>query len=433
MLLVLVGGIAGGLILLARGLADYRAGSRIGGISTSRIASIAVGEVLVSGAAEPIELTLVSPLQSAPCLYYRSRVTDTGEARARCSARNEPSDSASATRPAPSGSSRAGARFDVPDRYDERSGRWDGDPVGLQPRTGSAFGPGLDRESQVAALLTVRDPSRDPWSRPLPVGGSILFGGAERLAVGASNRHYTRGSDRGRRRRDGRRPGPAVLRAVRSAAANLLDASLVSTADPEVAADLAEARASGQLAATPAEAWGNAAIEGFGIGHPVRTPVLDPEADSPAAARTRRSPPAPATLSRSRPRPSSWPASRTRPCSSPLGAPAASRGPASRADPPRPRRRDHRDRVRDGPGGPPRRWRMTPMGMAAGFAVGLLVVVVLFFVVVDVQRRRRPPAPDRQGLGEHRGRAPAAPRSAPGARRRGPWADGVRARRPRPR
>ena len=35
------------------------------------------------------------------------------------------------------------------------------------------------------------------------------------------------------------------------------------------------------LAATPEEAWGNAAIEGFGIGRPVRTPELDPAANRP--------------------------------------------------------------------------------------------------------------------------------------------------------
>ena len=283
-LLVLVGGIGGGLILLARGLADYRAGSRIGGISTSRIGSIAVGEVLVSGTAEPIELTLVSPLQSAPCLYYRSRVTDTGESEGEVF-REERAvgfrvrDATGAVRVFP-----AGARFDVPDRYDESSGRWDGDPVGLQPRMGSAFGPGPDRESQVAALLTVRDPSLDPWSRPLPVGGSAVFGGAERLAVAGSHRHFT----------EARIEAGDIVTVVGQVlpfselsdptAANLLEGSMVAATDPEVAADLAAARASGQLAATPADAWGNAAIEGFGIGHPVRPPVLDPEATRPPPA-----------------------------------------------------------------------------------------------------------------------------------------------------
>ena len=49
--------------------------------------------------------------------------------------------------------------------------------------------------------------------------------------------------------------------------------------DPEIAADLAAARAAGTLHDDPAEAWGNAAIPGFGIGRPVSTPTLDPAAN----------------------------------------------------------------------------------------------------------------------------------------------------------
>ena len=55
--------------------------------------------------------------------------------------------------------------------------------------------------------------------------------------------------------------------------------------DPEVAADLAEARASGTLARRPGDAWGNAAIPGFGIGRPVVEPLIDPAANAlPLAA-----------------------------------------------------------------------------------------------------------------------------------------------------
>jgi hypothetical protein len=50
--------------------------------------------------------------------------------------------------------------------------------------------------------------------------------------------------------------------------------------DPEIAASYAEARAAGILNTDPAEAWGNAAIPGFGIGRPVRPPILDPAADA---------------------------------------------------------------------------------------------------------------------------------------------------------
>jgi hypothetical protein len=47
--------------------------------------------------------------------------------------------------------------------------------------------------------------------------------------------------------------------------------------DPLVAAEVAEARAAGTLL-TPEEAWGNAAIPGFGIGRPTREPDLAPAA-----------------------------------------------------------------------------------------------------------------------------------------------------------
>src|SRR5689334_19664991 len=79
LLLALAAGIVAGLALLVRGFGGYRSAGRVTGIAPSRIASLAVGEVLVTGAAEPVELTLVSPLQSATCLYYRSRVVERGE------------------------------------------------------------------------------------------------------------------------------------------------------------------------------------------------------------------------------------------------------------------------------------------------------------------------------------------------------------------
>ena len=45
--------------------------------------------------------------------------------------------------------------------------------------------------------------------------------------------------------------------------------------DAEIAADLDEARAAGLLETDPDEAWGNAAIPGFGIGRPTRPVDLD--------------------------------------------------------------------------------------------------------------------------------------------------------------
>ena len=48
--------------------------------------------------------------------------------------------------------------------------------------------------------------------------------------------------------------------------------------------DIAEAREAGVLVGDPALAWGNAAIPGFGIGTPVRPPVIDAAATAPALA-----------------------------------------------------------------------------------------------------------------------------------------------------
>jgi hypothetical protein len=172
-----------------------------------------------------------------------------------------------------------GARFDVPDRYDESAGIWDGDPPGLAPRTGSAFGSVPDRESQVAALLTVRDPDRDPWAPSIAAGGSTVLGlRANRLGAVSGRRHYQEARIE---------PGDIVTVVGRAlpfgdlddpASADVVDGSVDPTGDPEIAADLAEARDAGVLAASPQAAWGNAAIEGFGIGRPVRSPILDPDA-----------------------------------------------------------------------------------------------------------------------------------------------------------
>ncbi|HXU86394.1 MAG TPA: hypothetical protein VN773_11370 [Verrucomicrobiae bacterium] len=266
-------GIVAGLVLLVRGFLGYRAAGRISGTSVSRIASLAVGEVLVSGTAEPIELTLISPLQSVPCVFYRSRITESSDGDGRDLFREERAvgfrvrDAGGAVRVFPSG-----ARFDVPDCYDESPGVWGGVVTGFQPRTGSAFAPGpAERDVQIQALLTVHVAGQ----------GALLDPSGLPLSLSSSRNHY----------REARiEPGDPVTVMGRvlpfadlddPASANLLDGTGLDTADPEIAADLAEAREAGLLAATPEEAWGNAAIEGFGIGKPVRMPELDPDANRP--------------------------------------------------------------------------------------------------------------------------------------------------------
>jgi hypothetical protein len=239
----------------------------------SRIASLAVGEVLVSGIAEPIELTLVSPLQSVPCVYYRSRITEASDGDGRDLFREERAvgfrvrDAGGAVRVFPSG-----AGFDVPDRFDESPGVWGGGVIGLELRMGSAFAPGpADRQEQIEALLTVHAPGH---------GGLIDASGLP-LSLSSGRNHYREA------RIEAGETVTVIGRALPFAelddptAANLVDGSGKDAADPEIAADLAEARAAGLLAATPEGAWGNAAIEGFGIGQPVRAPDLDPAANRP--------------------------------------------------------------------------------------------------------------------------------------------------------
>lgn len=269
-------GIVAGIVLLLRGMSAYRSAGRISGTSASRIASLAAGEVLVTGAAEPIELTLVSPLQSGPSVYYRSRVSESGAGDGADLFREERAvgfrvnDGSGVVRVFPSG-----AQFDVPDRFDESAPAWAGAPIGLLPRLGPAFAPGpADREARIAALLSVREPAA--WS--------LRDGAGLTLPSSQGRRNY----------REARiEVGDTVTVTGRAlpfseladpGAANLLDGSAVDGADPEVVLDIAEARSAGLLAATPEEAWGNAAIPGFGIGRPVRAPELDPAATALPAA-----------------------------------------------------------------------------------------------------------------------------------------------------
>jgi hypothetical protein len=273
-------GLAVGLWLLVRGMGGFRQAAQIGDTSTSPIGSAAAGEVRVSGTVEPAELVLTSPLQSVPCVYYRATVEESGRDSGRTLYSDEHTvgfrvrDATGTLRVFP-----RGAQFDVPLRYDDRDGSPGERPPGLQLRTGDAVAMAReDRETQIARLLTVRAPS----------GG----GPASLLGETPSGPSGT-----GRRYREARlEPGETVtivghllpfgdlpdpLGASDVTAA--LD-PLSALADPEIAADLAEARAEGLLESDPLEAWGNAAIPGFGIGRPVRPPELDPAAQPPRLA-----------------------------------------------------------------------------------------------------------------------------------------------------
>jgi hypothetical protein len=279
-------GIAFGLALLVKGMAGQRRAARIGDTATSTISAIAVGEVRISGVVEPAELSLTSPLQSRDCIYYRARVSESSGRSERTILDEERAvgfrvrDASGDVRVFP-----RGAQWLVPPVFDASTGLLGDEPVGLRPRVGGAIQPGaLDRDAQVAALLTVHEPSGDPGS---PAG--LLDGRADGLGLGlGGQREYQEARIEpgdlvtivGMVQPFDELPDPAGADA---ASGEGLDPT-GQIGDPEVAADLAEARAAGLLESDPAEAWGNAAIPGFGIGRPVRAAELDPSASPLPAA-----------------------------------------------------------------------------------------------------------------------------------------------------
>jgi hypothetical protein len=279
-------GVVAGLGLLLRGFAGYREAARIGDTATSSIASLAIGEVRVSGVVEPAELTLVSPLQSSRCVFYRASIAQSSDGDDDTLFEEERAVGFRVRDP--SGSVRVfprDARFDVPARFVESTGPFGETPPGLHLRTGSAMAAAEPtREEQIAALLTVR---------PAVAGGlpdtdaGWLGGGLTGLGGGSRARRY----------REARiQPGDVVTvvgqvlpfdQLPDPAAADLGGSAsdpVGALSDPEIAHDIATARAAGTLADTPEEAWGNAAIPGFGVGRPVSSPVLDPGATRPPLA-----------------------------------------------------------------------------------------------------------------------------------------------------
>jgi hypothetical protein len=269
--LLAVAGIGVGLWLLGRGLRDHVTGTRIEDTSTSAIGAIALGEVRVSGVVEPAELVLVSPLQSRRCVYYRAAIREERSDPYEPAFRDERSvgfrvnDGSGSLRVFP-----RGARWDVPVGFAEGTGMLGDEPPGLSFRMGPVFEPAHQTDAElVAQLLTVRP-----------------------AATGLGTPAWARSSSRRRKYEEARiEPGETVTiigRVLRfedlpdPAEADVDDAAggpLAALADPAVAASYAEARAAGILVDSPDEAWGNAAIPGFGIGRPTRPPELDPDAD----------------------------------------------------------------------------------------------------------------------------------------------------------
>ncbi len=286
-------GIAAGLFLFVRGMAAYRTGEAVRGTGTSRIESLAAGEVRVVGTIAAGPVTLVSPLQSVPCVYYHARIVeDRGRERTATLAEERAvgflvDDGTGRLRIFP-----RGARWDAPTCFDAQSDWTGGDPPGLNRNLGAGVtATTLDRDAAIEALLTVHVPGGGVADEPR----GILDGGAL-AAVAASMGNGRLDPGRGlsepglgtRQHYQERRLAPGDVVTIVGSALPFSDIDDPATADrddpgialddPEVARNLAEAREAGLLASTPEEAWGNAAIPGFGVGRPTRAPDLDPEA-----------------------------------------------------------------------------------------------------------------------------------------------------------
>jgi hypothetical protein len=271
-------GIAGGLAVFARGILAYRTAAQVSTIAGSSTASMAAGEVSLTGSVEPGPTTLVSRLQSVPCVHYRSRIvrhrgrdTDTVLDEER-SVSFRLRDEAGAVVVFP-----VGAEWSIEPRFSGGTGVWGDPPPELDLNDGAPMTmTQQDREAQIAALLTVHDPRTGAVASEETDDGLGLSGFSSPGAV-AERLEY---------REERVEPGDTIT--VIGAAvpygemADLaVDASGAGASpldDPEIAADLAEALANGTLRPTARDAWGNAAIPGFGIGQPAWSPDLEPGA-----------------------------------------------------------------------------------------------------------------------------------------------------------
>jgi len=176
-----------------------------------------------------------------------------------------------------------GARWAIADQFNEHTSMLGDEPAGLDLRVGPSMAPGsVDRDVAIEQLLAVRDQrSSDPGISALTGPGHRSYREA-RLEPGdvVTIVGFAQPFDQ--------LPDPASADDAGDADAG------DPLSDPAIAADLEAARAAGELADSPEEAWGNAGIPGFGIGRPVRQPLLDAEAtplpiaDGPTAERFQR-------------------------------------------------------------------------------------------------------------------------------------------------
>ena len=176
-------GIAGGLVLMVRGMDDYRSSLRVADTSTSSIASIAAGEVRISGTIEMAETTLVSPIERVPCVYFRTTVE---EGRTPLSSGHRSTEERSIgfrVRDA-TGSIRVfphGARVDAPEKPPSFEAFRGTDPAPADAAQDGAAavdpeGPGaLENAVEDAMVIASAVPSRTAWTSTPGMDGSQRY------------------------------------------------------------------------------------------------------------------------------------------------------------------------------------------------------------------------------------------------------------------
>jgi hypothetical protein len=278
-------GVIGGVIAFLHGLGAYRREAIVASIATSSVDGLAAGEVRLSGTVQALGVTLVSALQSAPCVWYHARVVDGNQSENVLLDEQRGvefllKDDTGIVRVVP-----RDLHAEVDPVFDASTDLLGDDPIGLDRRSGpsSMVAPEIDRQAAINALLTVR-PAMANSMDDTSLHSTLGFGG---FGMGFNTKLHT--LTRGRRHYVEQRisPGDRVtiigtarpygeVDPIGPEATATLDPTTFD--DPTLAADMEEARATGALADTARQAWGNAAIPGFGIGHPTELPVLDANA-----------------------------------------------------------------------------------------------------------------------------------------------------------
>lgn len=164
-------GFVGGLALFVRGLVAYRRDRLVSSVATSSIEAIAGGEVRVSGTVVIDGSALVSPIQSKPSVWYRSKIEDTSENGGVLLDEERAQhffvdDGSTRIRVVP-----RGARWEVRVDYDETTSLMGDEPIGVERRIGPSYTTVANddptamsnpqRDAAIAALLTVR-PAAEP-------------------------------------------------------------------------------------------------------------------------------------------------------------------------------------------------------------------------------------------------------------------------------